>query len=198
MADVYDFIPRLGVARFFREQRERNVRYLIARYGVTEEKAENAFCEGCHAMLENIHNDKLTIGNMSGTLEGYLMSCCRNQLLKVFEKEEKDIIAHSETIDDSRWIDDDGDETWENNSDYSVDTHTDQHESDLQLMEKIVADLPSPCADLIYGKYFNHFTPSEMAERLGYNSARVAITMMSRCMKKLRYRFIEERRLADE
>lgn len=198
MADIYDFIPKPGVARFFQQQRERDVRYLIAHYGVTEEKADQAFCEGCHALLENIHNRKLTAENFSGSLEGYLMSCCRNQLMKLFEKEKKDIIANCKTTDDDRWTDDNIDDSWINDKGNWVDIATDQHESDLRLMEKIVADLPSPCEDLIYGKYFNHFSPYEMAMRLGYGGARVAITTLSRCMKKLKDRFYKERRLLDE
>jgi len=68
-----------------------------------------------------------------------------------------------------------------------------EHKEDLQLMEHILDDLPYPCKDLIWGKYRDGFPAEEMAWRLGYSGSRVAITTLSRCMKKLRNRFLEER-----
>lgn len=195
MDSVYQFIPKPGVARFFQKERESNVRYLVKRFAVTEEMANEAFCEGCHALLNNIHEGRLTAENLSCSLQSYLTSCCRNQLLKLQEKRKR-LSGRQQTEDDvTPWETDMADESRVNDDGDLVSIAAEQHESDLRLMEKIVIDLPFPCEDLIWGKFRDKFSPAEMAARLGYSGPRVAITTMSRCMKKLKKRFEKERKL---
>lgn len=189
--NILDFIPRPGVARFFREAQRKNVRYLISHYRASEEMAEEAFAEGCHKLLDAIQSGRLTAENVNtgtvSTLEAYLFKCCRTCLLKMIEADKRIVHEPEDPSDDGEI--------------YSPVTgrcqSTDQHESDLELMKKIVLDLPSPCNDLIYGKYYNRQSLTELAEELNYSSPRVAITTLSRCIKKVRARFKKERTLAE-
>lgn len=160
--------------------------------------ANEAFCEGCHALLDNIHEGRLTAENLSCSLQSYLTSCCRNQLLKLLEKRKR-LYGKQRTEDDvTSWETDMADESRVNDDGDWVSVTAEQHESDLSLMEKIVMDLPFPCEILIWGKFRDKFSPAEMAVRLGYSGPRVAITTISRCMKKLKKRFEKERKLIDE
>jgi len=207
MNNVNDLIQKENVTRFFQEQRERITRYLCLRYGISVGDAEEAFCKGCHAMLNAIHTGKLSAGYHEHSLGKYLQTCCRNQMLKTFERDKREI-----TIDFQESAINPYDSWSEFGNTAQMAAHasnadiesvqdgdaTQQHEKDLLLMESILEDLPYPCKDLIWGKYKEGFSAGEMAMRLGYKGSRVAITTLSRCMHKLKKRFNSERRMANE
>lgn len=183
---ILDFIPRPGFARFFQDAQRKIVRYLISHYHVSEDMANEAFCEGCHTLLDRIHDGRLTAESLNSdtntTLEKYLFVCCRNNLLKTIKRNK--IIADNPPEEEPVYIQASGKQESE---------ETEQHEMDLSLMEKIVLDLPTQCHDLIFGKYYNRLSLAELAEELNYGSSRVAITTLSRCIKKVRDRFKKER-----
>lgn len=52
------------------------------------------------------------------------------------------------------------------------------------LVRDMVRNLPSPCKELLIGKFWHGYNMQEMAEKMGYNSHRVAITQTSRCMTR--------------
>jgi len=167
-------------------------------FNITEDDAEEAFYRGCHALLEAIHSGRFTVEQHEYSLEKYLQTCCSNQLLKMIDQHETKGGVSNE--DEDLENKDRGDEDWD---DENIPDDTDiadrlQHEQDLALMEFILDYLPAPCRDLITWKYYSGFSATEAAQRLGYSSSRVAITTLSRCMKKLRTHFNEERSLNDE
>jgi len=195
MSDIRDFIPKESMTKFFQEQRERITSFLINRYNAPEEDAEEAFCLGCHALLEAIHEGRFTSEHHEYSLVKYLQTCCKNQLMKMFEQQHKEIaISKFEDEDEA-----DG-EKWPDLTDDDQDGYSEsrqQKDADIELMLSIIEDLPHPCKDLIWGKQ-EGFSSTEMAVRLGYSNNRVAVTTLSRCMKKLKERFNKERRIVNE
>ena len=174
MGEIEDFIPREDVSKFFRKEKERITRYLMAKANVSSEQAEDAFSNGCMAMWQNIQSGKLTPQLLTCSLATYLTSCCENQLSNALIKDRR-MVCDEDKVNDilSRTEPDD----------------TSQKEQNLKLMEQIVKELPYPCEDLLWGKYKDGFSMTEMAQRMGYSNDRVAITTMHRCMDKLRKKF---------
>jgi len=194
MDNIDNILPPDQVAEFFQRERERITRYLRNHFfKITEEDAEEAFSRGCHALLEAIHSGRFTAEQHEYSLEKYLQTCCSNQMSKMLKE-------RSNGKDEDLENKDRGDEDWddENIPDDTGIADSLQHEQDLALMESILDNLPDPCRDLITWKYYSGFSATEAAQRLGYSSSRVAITTLSRCMKRLRTHFNEERRLTDE
>lgn len=203
--EISDFMGKKKVSEFFQQEGERVRRYLCSRFGVSDDDAEDAFAEGCHALLDAIQSGRFSSEYHENSLSCYLQNCCRNQLLKMLRNRKKEIptdLEGRETDGGAPWDDEGGNASADGgmgtgalfSSDYE---ESQQHEIDLQLMESILEDLPYPCKDLIWGKYKEHFSATEMSMRLGYKSSRVAITTLNRCMQKLKNRFNSERRMTN-
>jgi len=206
MSDISDFLNGQSVAGFYEEQRQRIPRYLSTRFGASDEDAEEAFCAGMHALLEAIRDGRFAEVEHEYAIGKYLQTCCRNQLLKMFEQRQREVATDFQANEafSADAFDDDAD-AGPTAGAYqpailAFDTAEEkaQDEYDMQQMEAILEDLPNPCKDLIWGKLKEGFSSAEMAQRLGYSSNRVAITTLSRCMDKLTKRFNSERRLINE
>jgi len=184
--------------------------YLQTQYNVSEEEAKEAFCRGVHATHDAIHSGRFAAELHEHSLVKYLHQCCKRQLLKMFD--EQSITVDSGDIQSANdWESLEAGEPATTKTKVKISSFSDgpepadsptettaQREADLTLMKTILDDLPHPCKDLIWGKFYEGFSATDMAMRLGYNGPRVAITTLSRCMAKLKKRFNKERRLTDE
>jgi len=174
---------------FLTKQRSKVVGHLrkkIAKSGFTEENATDAFYQGIKEMHNAILEGRFTMRDKN-SFSKYLQTTCLNQYCKMFGEQWRIVPVDSkEEWSFPQFLGSTGDESPK------------QHEADLELMEHILMTLPEPCETLIYGRFWNKFSAAEMAERLEYKNSRVAITTLSRCMKKLTKRFNKERRLIDE
>jgi len=209
MSDISDFIPKENLSHFFEDQHKRVTGYILKHNKISEEEADEIFSAGCHAMLEAIHSGRFTTEYHEYSLVKYLHTCCKYQMLKLLEQKKKKVkksrkdgkdfdIIDKLSEDISGYYKEEG--KWKPyvNTDGDDKMSEEQKKEDLELMETILEDLPYPCKDLIWGKYKERFSAEEMAMRLGYNSNRVAITTLSRCMQKLKNRFNSERIMIDE
>jgi len=186
MGDINDILSGKKLEQFIKDEREKVIPYLSKRYRVPTEEAEDAFQDGLVALFEAVNSGRFKEEQHEYSLVRYFHTCCKNQLLKKLGKIEKETIPS------------DPDELGTGDYDISALEDDNQHNEDIELMQDILADLPKKCRSLIWGKYHDGFSATEMAAMLNYNSDRVAITSLNRCMEKLRNRFNETRRLYDE
>lgn len=167
----------IQINKFADEQRPKVVSYIRRKFPTVD--ADSCFQEGFIAMWQNIKSGKLDVDNMSGSLGTYLMACCinwaRNQVRGGVKTslmgELADIVEGG--LDDIDDIEDD-------------DPLKDAKIRVLELLEKLVSDLQSPCKELIWGHYRDKYKDAIQATRLGYLSAMVVKTTRNRCMNKLR------------
>ena len=61
-----------------------------------------------------------------------------------------------------------------------------------EIIEETLQDMKEPDRSIIMFKYYNRLSSGQIAERLGYGSARVITTLRCRAMKRLR-ELVEER-----
>ena len=65
-----------------------------------------------------------------------------------------------------------------------VDDEVESYDEILDQTEELVQNLPEPCNTLIWGKYWEKLSHNELANMLGYKSANVSKTNLSRCLDK--------------
>lgn len=165
---------------FFNSERPKIIRFLTARYNLSDQEAEDCFQEGCVAVWNNIQTGKLTEDNLTCSLSTYLTRCCINHTTHLLSKK-----THQSSFETHDFqINEDGEVVGSS----EAEELSEDQEYLLRMLETIVQSLPKPCDDVLWGTYRNGLSNQELAEMLGYRSDRVVITTRSRCMKKLKER----------
>lgn len=169
---------------FIAHERELDICYLRNNMGISQSDAEDIYQESCIALVTNIRTGKLT--KLTASLSTYLLQICKYQATNLFREQKK-----SFTQDDFSNVRSDIEDCDDNFNDDCIDDilnlmddEVDPYNDILDQTEDIVQNLPEPCNTLIWGKFWKKFSHNELANMLGYKSANVSKTQLSRCLDK--------------
>ena len=168
---------------FIAHERNLDISYL-KNMGISQEDAEDIYQDSCIALISNIKDGTLT--NLTASLSTYLLQICKYQATHLFRKQKK-----SFTKDDFSNVRSDIEDADDNFNDDCIDAILDivddeveSYDEILDQTEELVQNLPEPCNSLIWGKYWEKLSHNELANMLGYKSANVSKTNLSRCLDK--------------
>ncbi len=172
---------------FNRKNRSAVMNYLTHHYSIPEFDADDILQDAWVFLL-----DKLTVGEMHDVpekLPAYLTRVCSYKAHEYLRKRQQDI--RNVSFDDAAFTPEEltafemEAQSWDN---YLEECNRAEHEK-LDMMEKELEKLTPKETALLMGYYATDGSKTsmhELAQRLGYSSDRVAITLKSRIMKKLR------------
>jgi RNA polymerase sigma-70 factor (ECF subfamily) len=168
---------------FIAHERNLDISYL-KNMGISQEDAEDIYQDSCIALISNIKDGTLT--KLTASLSTYLLQICKYQATHLFRKQKK-----SFTKDDFSNVRSDIEDADDNFNDDCIDAILDivddeveSYDEILDQTEELVQNLPEPCNTLIWGKYWEKLSHNELANMLGYKSANVSKTNLSRCLDK--------------
>lgn len=155
--------------RIYLTYREECLAFMNQRYQMEGETALDVYQDVILALHRNVLAGKLT--ELSSSLKTYLFAIAKNLCLKKMEQRNT-LYASSYPELLEGLIE-------ENDYDYDTDQRL------KQLMQQY-AEMGEPCKSVLNLYYFKRFSMRQIAEQLKYQSADVAKTQKSRCIKMLR------------
>lgn len=165
---------------FLRRERPKAVGYLMKHYGLGAEDAEDCYQEGSVAMWRNIHDGRLTAGNLTCSLSTYLISCCCNHASHLLRDR-----ANTADLETREYrLTEDGEIAGAS----SADDGTEEREEMLRVMQEVVQDMSSPCREILWGMYYDKLKQDVIAKMLGLKNAETVKSQKVRCMKQLKER----------
>lgn len=150
--------------------RGRFIGYLQKRYQLEEEMVSDIYHDSFLLMMDNIRTGKYR--KQDASLLTYLLGIGKNLVLKKLQKKnERPLVAGwiSELLPDTDW------------------------KSALEEAGRLVSECDTVCNQILQLFYWEKLSMSDIAERLGYQSAEVAKSKKNSCMR--RFSFELKRRL---
>lgn len=143
--------------------------YLQKRYQLEEEMASDIYHDSFLLMMDNIRTGKYQ--KQDASLLTYLLGIGKNLVLKKLKKNERPLVAGwiSELLPDTDW------------------------KSALEEAGRLIGEGETVCNQILQLFYWEKLSMSDIAERLGYQSAEVAKSKKNSCMR--RFSFELKRRL---
>ena len=167
--------------------REELIRYLSIHFGtyLREEDIEDIYQESCIALYENIHSGKLT--ELTCSLKSYLLSICINKANRFLERhvlvEGK---PRTEQIAQSR----DPEEPGIDEGKIAMILGTTEDDCDREecfsAIRQAVSNIGEACMRILLGMYWDNASQQEIADELGYASAKVIKVKANRCRNLFR------------
>lgn len=165
-----DIIREEGVEQLYILYRAQFMGYIRKRYQLAEDVASDIYHDSFLLMIDNVRTGKYR--KQDASLLTYLLGIGKNLVLKRFQKEDElPLVAEwvSELLPDADWR-------------YA------QEEA-----YRLVNEGDSVCNRILQFFYWNRLSMTEIAERLGYQSADVAKSKKNSCLR--RFSFELKRRL---
>lgn len=159
-----------GIEELYRLYRVRFMGYMQKRYQLGEEEISDIYHDSFLLMIDNIRTGKYQ--QQDASLFTYLLGIGKNRVLKKFQKEtERPLVAGwlSELLPDTDW------------------------KNALEEASRLVNEGESVCNQILQLFYWKRLSMSEIADRMGYQSASVAKSKKNSCMR--RFSFELKRRL---
>ena len=144
--------------------------YIQKRYQLEEEMASDIYHDSFLLMMDNIRTGKYR--KQDASLLTYLLGIGKNLVLKKLQKKnERPLVAGwiSELLPDTDW------------------------KSALEVAGRLIGEGETVCNQILQLFYWEKLSMSDIAERLGYQSAEVAKSKKNSCMR--RFSFELKRRL---
>lgn len=153
----------------------------------TADDCEDLTQQAMLTMFEHVQNGKLK--RLDCSLATYVNGILKKLALKESQKKGKAMLA----IDPLQSSDGDDDRdpvdvvTARNVIDLWL--HDEQAEEAEELkdaLQRIVTEMADPCKTILWLYYWDNLSMKEIAEKMNYDNARVAISQKSRCMTKVK------------
>lgn len=167
-----DVLSKEGIEQLYGLYRSRFMGYMQKRYQLGEEDISDIYHDSFLLMIENIRTGKYQ--QQDASLFTYLLGIGKKRILKKFQREtERPLVAGwvSELLPDTDW------------------------KSALEEASRLVNERESVCNQILQLFYWERLSMSEIAERMGYQSASVAKSKKNSCMR--RFSFELKRRLEE-
>ena len=181
-----DLFPNGDLEKFFREERVKILKYLVARYGLNQENAEDCFQEGSFAVWKNVKEGKLTKENLNCSLSTYLTRCCCNHATHLLN-----VKSSSLAFEDIEYhIDEDGEVVGADQAE-DVSEEDEQTKNELvEVLEEVMDDLPESYRQILWAHYRDKLSMEEMAIKFGYSNANTMKTIKNRCLNALKEKML--------
>jgi len=148
----------------------------------TDEAAQDIYQETIIVLYENVQKPTF---ELNCQLQTYIYSVARRLWLKQLKKNSKTFL----------FKEDDENEVADVASDLAQ--HLDK-ETDIEKMNKSLADLGEPCSTLITDFYVHKLSMDEIAEKFGYTNADNAKNQKYKCLQRLKKYFFEKTSIEHE
>ena len=158
--------------------------FLLKTYSFSEQDLEDVIQDSTFALFKNIKEGKLV--TLTCKLTTYFIQICVNQALSKKRKNQKNA-QFTEAVEMTQ-----KDEYSSEKIDELLDMGDDGITAEQkQMMRDIVQDLPKPCEDILWLYYGDNLDMATIAKMLDYSSPDSVKTTKSRCMSKLKARFMK-------
>lgn len=167
-----EILSKDGIEQLYGLYRARFIGYIQKRYQLREEEIADIYHDSFLLMIDNIRTGKYK--QQDASLFTYLLGIGKKRVLKKLQKEiERPLVAGwlSELLPDTDW------------------------KSALEEASRLVNEGESVCNQILQLFYWERLSMSEIAGRMGYQSASVAKSKKNSCMR--RFSFELKRRLEE-
>jgi len=184
------------IINYFQNEREKVTNYIKGKYKLDRDDAEDCFMQGSIALWRNITEGTLTEENLTSSLSSYLMRCCCNHATHILVKKKRTIPL--DTLFKQPRIAEDGNNLQNDApTKHTVDNEfKDYKDEQINILEKIIRNLPEPCNTILWNVYFNYHEIEQecqnketimdvIALMLGMKKT-VLKTTKNRCMQKVK------------
>ena len=157
----------------YKNYREGSFRWLKKYHQVTKEVIEDVYQDAVLVLLEKSRNPEF---ELTASVQTYLNSICRNQLLAKYRRPGPILIPEPSDFDESI-ID------WFHYNDYSA-----EKEERLILLERAFEQFRiknEKCYQILKMQYYDNFEMSKIAELVGLSNSNSAKTQANKCRGKL-------------
>lgn len=166
------------------EHRDAALAFIRKHFTLTESECEDV----CSKSLETFYKQVNKSGFLlTSTLKSYFLGICKNKAMEELREKSKmpkDEKA-MERIYEDRFDMDRVDTV------LSIDIEPSIEQQRMELVRKIVKDLPEPCNTLLWGQYWDCHKTSVLANMV--DSSQEAVRQkLTRCRKKFEQRFLKE------
>ena len=153
--------------KFLLEDNRENIKRMVIKMRGGEQDAENVLIEGVTSMVFNIRKKKFKGDSAIST---YLYSICRRIWLKSLNKE-------------SRYVDWEEGQSSEATEDSPFSVYSDEQlKKDVYFL---LGKLGDACQTVLR-MWAGHYSMTEIAEKMNYKNAQVAMNKKNKCFKKLK------------
>jgi len=144
------------------------IKHFIIQNSGSDDEAEDLYQEGVLTVYENIVNNKFSLQSNT-TLKTYIYSVCRNKWMYELRKKNKLPVRINES---NEFVTVNLAEEIAEEMPYSL------------ILNKALEQIGEKCKEIIRDYYYNKMSMTQIAERFGFASSRVAIVTKERCMHK--------------
>jgi len=174
-----DILKEWNGASFLAKERNQTIAFLRSKYGVTKDDAEDVFQESAMALFLHIKEDKLELEKTS--LSSYFKRICILQTLK--------FLRDNKGRHDDIYVKEDNGKRFTRNVEKVLEEmqrlNENKYDRDKTLMWMLVARMPSPCKEILWGFYHEEKKLDEIALEMGKDKALVKVRK-SQCLNKLK------------
>lgn len=156
------------LAKWYEANKEPFIRFMLKRYSMLgPDDAEDLYQESIMALHQNICTNQLT--ELKCSLSTYLIKIGMNKANNLLKQNQPAFQKLNEF-------------NWSSLSDLiGDDTNTYQNE-----VYDVVNRIEQPCRDILFGFYYDSYSMTTIAERLGYKDADVVKATKYRCIQKVK------------
>lgn len=145
--------------------------WIISKFNVAKEEAEEIFQASLLALIENLKSGKLS--SFSSSLKTYLFSIGKNKCLDYLKKKKRyTVFSFYKFV-----LYDDGDQELIRKKEF---------EDKLNLVLEILEEIGPPCYVLLSMFYYENKNWASIANALGYKDEHSARSMKYKCIQKIR------------
>ena len=174
----------IDISSFLEKEGGKARSFLIKTYSLNKEDLDDVMQDSLLALFKNIKSGKLV--KLTSTLSTYFMQICINQTLN--KKRNSSRQAYFSEAVETTQKDEYSSEKINELLNFGDSGITNEQK---EIMRNIVQDLPKPCDDILWYYYGDDLDMKTIANLLDYNSADSVKTTKSRCMSKLKERFMK-------
>jgi RNA polymerase sigma factor (sigma-70 family) len=174
----------IDLAAFLEKEGGKARSFLIKTYSLNKGDLDDVMQDSVLALFKNIKSGKLV--KLTSTLSTYFLQICINQTLNRKRKSAK-VVQFSEAVEATQ-KDEYSSEKINELLEFGDSGITNEQK---EMMREIVQDLPKPCDDILWYYYGDNLDMKTIAKLLDYGSADSVKTTKSRCMSKLKERFMK-------
>ena len=160
------------IEQFYKKHRQAFFAFFKRTYSKDDAYIAELFQDSCIKLWQNVQDGKLTEQMLESTLATYLFSIGKYTMMSKDRKAGK----HYEYQGSTDGVDLPGEEPEENSHRREL----------LDFVCRMVSTLKAPCDELLIAQYWYRLSGTEIAKRLGYNSADSVKSQKFKCIRKLK------------
>ena len=159
------------ISVFYKEYKRPFFSFFREKFGKDDDYLVDLFQDSCVILWQNIHDGKLSVDNITSSLQTYLFSIGKYSLM-ARDRKFRDLKSDKD-IEKLQFLEDDVE--------------------DLQFrlekeafVERMIQDLKPPCSDILHAFYWDRLSCEQIAAKYGYSSADSVKTQKFKCVAKLK------------